>query len=229
MAIRSAPSGRTLVTTGDPRVSSPIGTRIVLSQAAFLGGLAVCLALQPRYLTSSDEGGISNFGVHAATVVPFTFAFLASGALLWDAARRLESSTPRARRARAGLVAVALLSVAVLASTYPYRHGAVLRDVHVVVAGVAVLAQVALGAWVAVRVRPNVATRGSFALLAAAAVLAVLTLPGVVHVLFVAQLIAAIAFASLLVAWWWRTPDGGLGGPLAPPRGTAGTRRAPSR
>ncbi len=210
-------------------MTSQIGTRIVLSQVTFLGGLAVCIALQPRYLTSSDEGGISNFGVRATTVVPFTLAFLVSSALLWDAARRLDSTTTPARRARAGLTAVALGSVAVLGSTYPYRHGAVLRDVHVVIAVVAVLAEIALGTWVSLRVRPSVATRASLAVLLAATVLAVLTLPGVVHVLFVAQLVQAVAFAALLVAWWWRCPDGGLGGPPAPPRGTAGTPRAPSR
>jgi hypothetical protein len=170
---------------------------VASSQAAYLGGLALCLALDPGVVTHGDEGGISNFGVHAATVAPYTAAFLAAAALL-AAAAAVAPPHPRARRLALALRALALSLVCVLASTYAYRHAPWLRDLHVAVAIAASVVEIAVAAWLVAVCRDAVSALSAGAFLACAALEAV-TLAGALHVLFAAQAGAAVAFAVLLV------------------------------
>jgi hypothetical protein len=173
---------------------------VVMSQAAFFGLLFVCICLHPGYLFSRNEGGISNFGVHAATVAPFTGAFVAAACFLAAASRVAPREVPGARRLATVLAVFAGILVCVLATTYPYQHGLALRDLHFFTGAAAICFEVAVAGWL-------LATfdRGARELTAAAAALAgfalaLLTVVGLVHALFVAQLVTSVAFGVLLVA-----------------------------
>ncbi len=179
-----------------------VTTRLVVwSQLSFFAFLGVCIGLMPRYLLSSDQGGISNYGIHAATVVPYTLALLVSGVLLLVAARTAPAAPRSARVLRAGMCAVGVLSVLVLASTYAYKVNTALHTAHVAVASVAVVVEIVLGAWIAatIRRRPRVTALACCALVAGGA-LAALTLASVLHLLFVSQLLTSASFAVLLIA-----------------------------
>lgn len=172
-----------------PRVARPAR----LGATAFCALVAVCVAVDPRYATGHDEGGISNYGVHAATVVPYTAAFVLVAAGLWASAAR-SPTRGRAMGMRAGAIALALT----LLTTYPYQHGVWLRDLHVAVGGgcVAVLTAGVLGAvWSGSRSAVELAAA---AVEVTGAVLALVTIAGAAHLLFVAQALVALGAAVLV-------------------------------
>ena len=168
------------------------------SQLVYLGLLAVCLAIDPGVATHRDEGGLSNFGIHVATVVPYTGAFAGAAILLLAGARAAPVGPAANGFARwCRVLAVALLCV--LASTYAYKRDVALHDLHIAVSVAASALEVALGAWLVGTTARDATTTGALVLLAAAALLGVITLAGGAHLLFVAQAVGAVAFAVVLV------------------------------
>jgi hypothetical protein len=170
-----------------------------MSQAAFFGLLFVCICLHPGYLFARNEGGISNFGVHALTVAPFTGAFVAAAWLLAAASRAAPRAVPGSRRFATALAVFAGILLCVVATTYPYQHGDVLRDLHFATGALAIFFEAAVAAWLLVAF-----DRGPAELAAGAAelvgfVLAMCTVAGVVQALFVSQLVTSAAFGVLLV------------------------------
>lgn len=170
---------------------------VAWSQLVYLGLLAVCVVIDPAPVTHRDEGGISNFGIHAPTVLAYTGAFAGAAVLLAMAAGAAPATALAARFATWCRV-LALALGCVLVSTYGYKHGATLHALHIAVSVAATVVEVALGVWVVAVARDGVAAAALVVLLAAAALGAV-TLAGGAHVLFVAQAVGAVAFAVVLV------------------------------
>ncbi len=84
-------------------------------------------------------------------------------------------------------------------STYPYRLDLVLRDVHIAVGVVTICVESVASVWIVCSI---VRDRWSIVTLCVQLVgfaLASLTFLGLLHVLFIAQLITSIAFGVLLV------------------------------
>jgi hypothetical protein len=159
----------------------------------------VCIAIRPRYLVSANEGGISNFGIHAVTVVPFTAAFVAAAALLFAAAR---TSAPRSgldRRFGTALRALSAVLVVVLVSTYDYKAAVWLHDLHVDVAIAATLYESALAVGVVAAVTRDSADLAALGVQLAGLALAACSLAGWLHVLLVAQLVGSAGFAVLVI------------------------------
>lgn len=172
---------------------------VAAGQLAYLAGMAVCIAIRPRYLVSSDEGGISNFGVHAVTAMPFSFAFvLAAGCLLAAGATALPRTAVE-RWLVAGLWALSGLLVVVLASTYGYQHGPVAHGLHVYVSIAATAFESALAVFCVVAVRHELADGAALVAQLAGLVLAALAFSGTLHVLLVGQLLGSAGFAVLAV------------------------------
>jgi hypothetical protein len=170
-----------------------------LSQLTFFGGIFVCVVLQPHYLFSADEGGISNYGVHLRTAVPYSIALGGTALLVGLTARVTPVVTREGRRVAAGLWAFSILLVCVLATTYPYQHGTALKDLHIVVGGLAVGFEVAAATWAATTILGSVGDRAALIVEFAGGVLAACTLAGLAHLLFVSQLVTSVAFGFLLV------------------------------
>ena len=165
----------------------------------FFGGILVCIVLEPRYLLSANEGGISNYGVHLRTGVPYSVALGGAAAVLGLTARATPRRTAGARRVRAGLWSFSILLVCVLATTYPYQHGAVLKDLHVAVGTLTVGLEVVAASWVVATILDAVTDRVVLAIELAGGALAAGTLAGLVHLLFVSQLVTSGAFGILVV------------------------------
>ena len=179
--------------------STGLVTLVLASQATFLGMLGLCVAISPAMVSHRDEGGISNFGVHAATVVPYSAAFLGSAVLLVAAGTRTPTRDATERRFRAALRTLAVLLVAVLVSTYGYKRSATLHGVHIAVAVLATVVEMLLGVWLVVALeRDGVSVVACAAQLAGFALAACALLTSL-HLLFVAQLVTSAAFAVLLV------------------------------
>jgi uncharacterized membrane protein len=175
-------------------------TRLVLlSQLCLNGFLLVCTLLMPQFLFERDEGGVSNFGVHALTVVPFSLAFGLGGALLLLAVRGIpRRSKTRQRELQSVLSLLGALLFLVLVTTYPYKVNRFFDNLHIAAAILLFVAELAAGAWFAVS-RNDTLNLTLFAVQIVGSLAALLTLAGVLHVLFVAQLLAGLSFGALLV------------------------------
>jgi hypothetical protein len=180
-------------------VPATLTRTVAMSQAAFFGLLLVCIGLHPGYLFARNEGGISNFGVHALTVAPFSGAFLACAVLLVAASRATPRTTPEARRFAGGLGSFAGILVVVLVTTYPYQHGVALRDLHFATGAAAICFEAGASAWLVVSLRRGRLDLAAGALELVGVALAACTVAGVLHVLFVSQLVTSAAFGVLLV------------------------------
>lgn len=180
------------------RRSTSAARDVARGQLVFLAGVAICVALHPGVVLKSDEGGLSNYGVHLRTVVPYTVAFLAPSLASARGAHVVDRDDVSARRLRRVLRGYAVLLVATLLSTYPYQINATWKDIHVAV-GVVLFVFELLATASVVRT-----LRGGRVVAAASAVvigfvLAALTFVGAIHLLFVAQVVTGGAFAVVLV------------------------------
>ncbi|HEV2427336.1 MAG TPA: hypothetical protein VGS61_03840 [Acidimicrobiales bacterium] len=168
------------------------------AQASLVAALGLCVALDPRAVTGAHEGGVSNYGVHAATVAWYSLGFALDAALLAWAARG--SRGP----ARSALALEAWLVGATLLSTYPYQHGEPWHGLHVAVGTALVVVQLALSAWLA-RGRALVAAA---VVEVAGAIIAGVAILGPGHLLFVGQALATLGFAVVLVGGLARRASG---------------------
>ncbi|MGA3150323.1 MAG: hypothetical protein ABSD10_01725 [Candidatus Saccharimonadales bacterium] len=172
---------------------------LVLSQLSLFIFLGTCIALLPRFLFERNEGGVSNYGVHAATIVPYSLAFLLCGVFILQAARYIPRTTQSLNCLRYALYALAGLLFLVLATTYPYKINSTLRIIHIISGVMIFCFEMVMAVWL---VMVLVKDRVNISLLAAQLVgffIAFFTLIGAAHLLFVAQSITGMAFGALLI------------------------------
>lgn len=153
----------------------------------------------PHYLFARNEGGVSNFGVHARTVLPYTLAFGLGGLLMLLAARYLPKHDKASRRLRIILNLIGGLLLLVLLTTYPYKLNKSLDTLHILSAQLLFITEIAAGCRFAIFVRKDVTNVILFGFQLLGTLLAALTLLGQLHLLFVSQIITGLAFAALLV------------------------------
>lgn len=164
----------------------------VVGQIGLAVGVLIAIALHPGFVLKWDEGGVSNYGVHAETVVFYTGGFLAAICGAWVAARRCVGPD-RYRLART-LRVYSIVMVMNLISTYPYPLSSTWRDVHFtfgVVLFVAIFG--ALLEFTATLGR----VRRAFVVALLGELIGALTWAGVVTMLFAAQAVVGIGFAVL--------------------------------
>ena len=53
-------------------MNSRAAAHIALGQISFGFFITVCVALPPGFVLKSNEGGVSNYGVHLKTALPYT-------------------------------------------------------------------------------------------------------------------------------------------------------------
>jgi len=104
-----------------------------------------------------------------------------------------------ARRFRALLAVLGVLLLAVLGSTYAYKHGTGLHGVHVGAATLTTVVEAGAAVWLALGVLGDAPARLALGAQLAGVVLALCTVLGAIDVLFAAQLLSSAGFAILLV------------------------------
>jgi len=171
-------------------------TLVAAGQVALVALLGVCVALRPGLVVKRNEGGVSNYGVHVGTVVPYTLAFALDAAALALAARRL---SPAAAGLRRVLGVQAALVLATLVTTYPYQHATALKDVHFAVGAALLVFEGASGWWLWRGASRGRAATGSLAVLGAGLALCTLASAAIWHVLFAGQVLVTAGDTALLV------------------------------
>jgi hypothetical protein len=172
-----------------------IARRVALGQIGFAAGIALCVILSPHLVLHTNEGGISNFGVHAKTVVPYTVALLLPAVLTFRASR-LVGSRSRESHLRAILTVYSGLILLTLLTTYTYKVDSPLKIVHVGVGVVLTLFEMGTALWMCRQIH---ALYGVLVVEFVGFVLAALTIVGALHLLFATQLIVGVAFALIVV------------------------------
>jgi len=174
------------------------GVLIVLGQFSFLVFLSVSVALHPGFVFKVEEGGISNYGIHLKTVIPYSLAFLLCSYFSYRAARLYRSSDAITQRLRYLLYVYSGLLLVTLLSTYGYKLNVGLKDAHIAIGVAAITFELVASVWIYIQLRGAWDTVFVVLQVAGSAV-AGLTVLGALHLLFLGQALADVGFALLLI------------------------------
>jgi len=179
-----------------PSVKERVVRDVARSQTAFAFFIAVCVALHPGEVLKANEGGLSNYGLHLKTALPYTLALVLASVLCYRAARALHTARPETRHFKLILLVYSTLTLLTLVTTYGYTLDTPQRVLHVSVGIVITVFECAASLWMfdVVRQLVLVVAAGLIGF-----VLATLTFFGVVHLLFLTQVLIGGSFALLLV------------------------------
>jgi len=172
---------------------------LLLSQCSLFLFLGICIAIDPHVLLARDEGGVSNYGVTGKTVAPFTIALILCGLFVLMAAHIAPLAPPVIDRLRCALVILGVLLLLLLITTYPYKLNSALKDIHIGVGSILLCFEMAMGIWMTVVLQRDRVTLLLLVLQSIGFLLAFVTLIGVLHILFISQVVASLAFGILLV------------------------------
>jgi hypothetical protein len=174
------------------------GGIVALGQLCLFFFIAVSVALHPGFVLRANEGGVSNYGIHLKTALPYTLAFGLCALCSLAAARRYPGQPRSTRDLRALLIAYACLSLLTLASTYVYKLSHGLHTTHEVVGVATVSFEVLASLWLCAK-HPGPWALGFLVVQLTGSALAGITFLGLLHVLFLGQVLAELGFALLLV------------------------------
>jgi hypothetical protein len=194
-ASRDATSGARLKLTSKKSAV----TYMIRAELLFLFFLGVSVALHPGFVLKSDEGGMSNYGLHIKTAVPYTLAIGLLALYNRHAATLYVGDDKRSRRLRLLLKSYCAVLLSVLLSTYFYSLNAVLKDIHFAL-GTLLIVLVGVGSlWMYQLWRISIPVSLLLLVQLSGDALALLTVFGTVHVLFLAEMLSNVGFASFLI------------------------------
>jgi len=170
---------------------------VAQSQIAFAFFIAVCVVLHPGLVLKTDEGGMSNYGVHLKTAIPYTLALAFASALAYRATRSLPTARRDSRLFKVLLRVYSALVLLTLVTTFGYTLDAPQKDLHIGVGVAITVFEFLSSLWMYRVVR---SLHLVIAVELVGLVLASLTLFGLLHVLFLSQVLVGGAFALLLVS-----------------------------
>ncbi len=171
---------------------------VVRGQISFWLFTIICVALHPGFVLKSDEGGMSNYGIHAKTFVPYTLALAVTAFYSQRAAGRID---PRSefRGLAWALRYYSLLLFLVLVSTYPYSLNRGWRDTHFTFAVALALVEVIGVTWIIRTVERDPLDLALLALQWTGVFLLALTGLFGFHLLFLTEVVMAVGFGGLVV------------------------------
>ena len=171
---------------------------VVFGEVAFLFFMGVSVALHPGYVLARHEGGISEYGVHVKTAVLYTLAWalLAGGNM--RAARVCHGRGVRSAKVRKLLLFYCAVTFFVLISTYFYSLDAVLKYIHFGFGAILVTFMSAAACWLYRQLTDVSWARAVLWVQVLGTAAALLSIVGVLHVLFGAESISNVGCAILL-------------------------------
>lgn len=174
-------------------------TYVLRGEIAFLLFTAISIALHPSFVLKGDEGGLSNYGVHAKTVIPYTLALALLALYNQRAASHLSADDRRSRGIRVVLLSYCTIVSLVLLSTYAYTLNDVLKDLHFGLGTILIIVVCAGSIWMYRLEPPTAFVTLSLVVQLTGDALTLATVFGVLHMLFLAEMLSNIGFAALLV------------------------------
>jgi hypothetical protein len=170
-------------------------TLVAIGQWGFAAGVAIAVALHPGFVLKANEGGISDYGVHIKTALPYDLALVCAALGAYLAATHARDSANLQRGLRIVLRTYAFLVTLTLASTFGYTLDRPQRDLHVGVGALLTVFEVVAFLWMYSERRRDHAL---ILVQLVGFVLGVLTIIGLIHVLFVSEILTGASFALVL-------------------------------
>jgi Na+-transporting NADH:ubiquinone oxidoreductase subunit NqrD len=176
------------------------GARLVeRGQICFGLFIAICVALHPGFVLKWNEGGMSDYGSHIETALPYTLALLGLAEFSRRAASLYRQSDRTTRRLRRVLYFYSAIVLVMLVSTYVYTLNFTLRDFHFGFGTILILFEVSSSVWMFLLFR-RLVWDGIFLIMQiVGSVLCLITIVGVLHVLFFAEMLTGAGFAGLII------------------------------
>jgi hypothetical protein len=172
---------------------------MVRGEVAFLVLTCICVALHPGFVLKRDEGGLSNYGVHIKTAIPYTLSLVLLVAYNLRAASLDTGGDQRSRRLRFLLRSYCSVLVLVLLSTYVYSLNSVLKNIHFAIGTLLVIVVASGSLWLYRLWPPSPFVRVCLFVQLTGDVLNLVTAFGQLHVLFAAEMLSNIGFAAILI------------------------------
>jgi hypothetical protein len=174
-------------------------SNMVRAEVAFLVFTGVCVALHPGFVLKGNEGGLSDYGVHLKTALPYTLSLVLLVAYNLRAASLVTDEDERSRRLRFLIRSYCGVLVLVLFSTYVYTLNATLKNVHFAIGTLLIIVVTAGSLWL-YRLWPASPFVRLFLLIQLTGdVLNLMTAFGGLHVLFAAEMLSNVGFAAILI------------------------------
>jgi uncharacterized membrane protein len=171
---------------------------VIFGEVAFLFFMGVSVALHPGYVLARREGGISEYGLHAKTAVLYTFAWAALAGSNMRAARVCGGRGACSQKLRKLLLFYSAAISFVLVSTYFYSLDAVLKYIHYGFGAILVTFMSVAAYWLCRQLAGVTWVRAILWVQVLGSLAALLSIVGVVHVLFCAETISNVGCAILL-------------------------------
>jgi hypothetical protein len=184
---------------------------VIFGEVAFLFFMGVGVALHPGYVLARHEGGISEYGVHVKTAVLYTLGWAVFAGGNMRAARMCGGRGVRSEKVRKLLLFYSAASLLVLMSTYFYSLDAVLKYIHYGFGAVLVVFMSTAAYWFYRQITDVYWARATLWVQVLGSIAALLSIVGVLHVLFCAESISNVGCAILLVKTCSRALDGDVG------------------
>jgi hypothetical protein len=179
---------------------------VVFGEVAFLLFMGASVAIHPGYVLARYEGGISEYGVHVKTAVYYTLAWTVLAVGNMRAARACGGRGVRSGKVRKLLLFYCVATFFVLISTYFYSMDAVLKYIHYGFGAILVTFMSVAAYWLYRQLADVSWARTALWLQLLGSAAALLSIVGVLHVLFFAETISNVGCAVLLA----RTCHGAL-------------------
>ncbi len=174
-------------------------TYIVCGELAFLFFTGVSVALHPGFVLKWNEGGMSDYGLHLKTAVPYTLALALLVLFSRRAALLYADGDRRSRRLSLLLQLYCTILLSVLLSSYVYSLNVVLKYVHYVLGTSLIVLVTVASVWLFELWPRSTWNQLLLFVQLSGDVLALLTGLGVVHFLFAAEILANVGFEALLI------------------------------
>jgi hypothetical protein len=172
---------------------------MVAGEIGFLIFTGVCIALHPGFVLKANEGGLSDYGVHLKTTIPYTLSLALLSLCDLRAAFLYSERDRRTRRLRNLLFAFSGVIGLVLLSTYVYTLNSVLKEIHYGLGTLLVVVVTVGSIWMYRLWPPTAALRLFLVVQLVGDALNLATSVGALHVLCLAELMSNIGFALILI------------------------------
>ena len=167
-----------------------------LSQILLFSLLIVCCLIIPSVVIRN--GGVSNFGNHLSTIVPYILGFSLSIIFLCIAAYTLLKLNNNLWRMACLLLILGLLNLLVLLSTFPRHSSWTYSDIHDDIGIVLYAYEFLVSVWIVLKIKTSKSLL--FILIEAiGSIIGLLSILKIVHFLFIGQFVGALGFGLLLV------------------------------
>ena len=174
--------------------SMTIKRYLILSQISLIGFMLICCIIMPSVVITN--GGVSNFGNHLATILPYTLSFGLNTVFIYLATSRLYQLRASVRAMANVLTLLCILNVLVYLSTFLRHFAWTFSDIHDWI-GVGLFGlEFVFSVWIVWQLQRGLAI---LLLEFAGAMIGLFSALRIIHFLFIGQMVATVGFGLILV------------------------------